>query len=405
MDTFTTSYGRTLKCDPDFLAAHTVVSDDVSGTQPTQYDVSKKYVQKMEISDFIKDKLEYDLLMGFVESLGQGPWKNAIDVGGAEGTMAYLLKAEGLAEHASVLEIRDMRDTLTPAHFKKLELLLQGLKHIKHFNKKLQKKLFTSHMANFGYIPPKNSKFWKVPKYIYKAKVDDYIIGDFYEQSGKYDLITMFLCIQHFDVERLFAKVYDMLEEGGTYCFLVDSWWWPVNSSGIVGEFPYACQRLNKDDFKRYVETNAPNQAKSILTRYNYYHHGKQRPTIMDYIRLAEAAGLTLLGYRRLMPLEKTHPKTPVNTRAVEDFSDATLDDVLKDIHQFRSDVTKTDLQTAFTMAVFTKKSKKKQPMKEYLDNLNSTNYGYYNHPGKKLNRTKAFNPLMVRFYEFLRRM
>ena len=54
-------------------------------------------------------------------------------------------------------------------------------------------------------------------------------------------------------------------------------------------------------------------------------------------------------------PTNDSHPKTPITPNVLHRTDQSVISNVLDDIHQFRSDVTLMDLQTAFIMAVFTK--------------------------------------------------
>ena len=124
-----------------------------------------------------------------------------------------------------------------------------------------------------------------------KPQIDNYIAGDIYKSDGTYDFISAFLCLEHFDLGALFPKVSSMLSHGGVFCFLTSSWWWPVNSTTIVGDFPYACQRLIRDDLKRYFEETHPDETEDVLRRWDSFNHGLQRPIRRYNLPRSQAEG------------------------------------------------------------------------------------------------------------------
>jgi len=161
--------------------------------------------------------------------------------------------------------------------------------------------------------------------------------------------------MEYFNLKDLFSKIYSLLSKGGLFCFLVNYWWWPVNSTGIVGDFPYVCQRLTSDDLRRYFQEHYPEKTEDIMERYEYYHRGKQQPTLNNIIKIAFDSGLQIVGTRRMIPQENTHPKTPFTPKFMMSLDNSLIFDTLEDIHQFKRDVQLIDLHTAFILGVFQK--------------------------------------------------
>ncbi len=145
------------------------------------------------------------------------------------------------------------------------------------------------------------------------------------------------------------------MNPGGTFFFIVNNWWWPVNSTTIVGDFPYVCQRLTRDDFERYFSENYPDDTEETLKIYSYLHQGGTPTTLNGYIESAGKSGLTCIGARPLLPLGRSYHKTPFPPVVLNEHQDSKLQDVLEDIHCFRNDVSLIDLQSAFVMAAFSK--------------------------------------------------
>ena len=146
-----------------------------------------------------------------------------------------------------------------------------------------------------------------------------------------------------------------MLEPGGVFYFIYRYWWYPVNSTLIVGEFPYACQRLERDDLLRYFSERMPGREQDVQALYNYLHLGRVQPVLDDLVEMAEATGMRLLGSKKLTPLAQGDSSTPYAPRRLQAERASVFDEVLEDIRCFRQDVRLTDLKAKYVMAAFTK--------------------------------------------------
>ena len=47
--------------------------------------------------------------------------------------------------------------------------------------------------------------------------VDKMIVGDIYERTGPFDIITAFLCLEYFDLSKIFEKVSSLLQPDGIF--------------------------------------------------------------------------------------------------------------------------------------------------------------------------------------------
>jgi len=367
MRTFTTEFGHVIPLIENYRNLHRLqTSGDVLYEKPAP--------PQLDLYGFLKDLFEYFMMLDFFEGYRlKGPWKRALDIGGEEGAISYMLRADGKSFYTANIEMRDLRHTLNPA-------LFAG--YLGHFRSRLSgfsrdkvpsdpsasevTKIFYELSEEFNYDPFQGVSLWK-SRFEHAPLLDEFICGDIYEHQGSYDLITAFLCLDWFDLDRLFHKVYTLLNNQGVFYFIANYWWWPVNSTAIVGDFPYACQRLTANDLLRYFQENYPEEAPDIIKRYNYFNVGKYRPTLNDYISMAYSAGLSLLGERRIMPVATKHPRTPFMPRILDAFPDTRLSAVLEDIHRFRPDVELIDLQTAFIEAAFIKMPRSDRPLADVL--------------------------------------
>jgi len=326
-----------------------------------------------------KDVFEYSLVVDFLDYLGiPMNWERLLDIGGAEGTMARLFRGEGKAKHTTVIEAVDKEYSLPDDLFMALFEDFQGIIRGGLSDPRCQARGFRGLVNDFGYHPPKGSKFYNLSLRS-DPVVDKYLVQDVYELNDRFDCITAFVCVPWFDLEKLFSKAYSLLTEGGVFCILQGCWWYPVNATLIVGDFPYACQRLHREDLKRYFDETRPEETERMLTRYDWYHQGKQRPTLDDFVDLAYNAGFSLLGARRFSPVCDTHDKTPVTPFAIDRYEGCNLKDVLDDIHHFRPDVRMMDLLTANMMMAFTKQPKCRDHLSQYIHQMKEKNdYGVY---------------------------
>ena len=340
-------------CEPSsnlFKRAHEVLA------QEGLAEFSKRVFQRMtgfEVppGSYLKDVFLYSLMLDFLMRRGiECRWETALDIGGAEGFVSRLLKAEGIVKKAACVDIIDIQQRSSR---------IQEFQRNFRINLKLgnSKALLGWQPTTYGFSPPPGHKFWNI-KFNHNPELDDYIFGDFLNMQGSFDFISGLAVIPYFELEELFAKLSALLRPGGIFFCLVDYWWWPVNSTMVCGRFPYASQRLTAEDFELYVREFHASEAEDILMRYNYYHKGKQRPTVSDYLDYGWRAGFEPIGYERLMPSEKPHPKTPMPPKALEQCKEFSFEEVLEDIHCLRPDVKLVDLQTAFVMFAMTKRDR-----------------------------------------------
>ena len=370
---FQTSFGTTIPLIPGYKEAHPKIriSDIIT---PYAEMVPDK---QMGIDGFIKDVYEYAMMMDFLENLGiKTRWDKGLDLGGAEGTMSRLLRGEGKLKTAVTVDISDVSHNLSTQAFLKHYVRFRAACIASRFSPTLKSFLLgdglwhgrhlTPLFNHWGYWPPASSKFWNLT--LKKApKIDRYITGDVYDLQEKFDLITAFFCLDYFNIDKIFATISRLLTEGGTFFMAVNYWWYSVSAAGIVGDFPYCCQRLTREDFIRYFQEFHPEEADDALQRYNYYHQSAIHPTLNDYAEIADRYDMTTLGSTRLTPPRDVHHRSAVTPTQLNQFEDSRLQDVLADVRRFRPDVGLLDLQTAHVMLVFQKRTKQPRSLETYL--------------------------------------
>ena len=374
-DRFETSYGRSIPVLAGYYEAHQVKArvfhaepKGEGDSSPVDNSLQARVMRNMSISgvkrqaarahrvifdkvngSYLKDAFEYGVVVDFLSSIGfDGPWNTLLDIGGAEGYIARLFKAEGRTKTAVCVDVIENKATTAD----------MWLNHYRYKRTKLldgKKGLLRKLPNYFGYYPSSDGAYLNI-RFREAPALDEHIVGDALSVSGRFDMVTAFLCLEYFDLDDIFPKVHELLDEQGIFAVLVNYWWWPVNSTAIVGHFPYAAQRLAEDDFQRYLSEFHPDLAAEYTRRYRYFHKGKQRPTIRSFLEAAQNHGFESCGYLRLTPQHGGEPKTPLPPSALKRRADFSFSGVLDDIAQFRDDVAEIDLRTAYALCIFQKR-------------------------------------------------
>jgi len=293
-----------------------------------------------------------------------------------------MLTAEGKCKYSDCVELFDYRNNI---NFKKLVNYYNNLKFfsniplLKHVGKiKRRLKSIEQKGAKFGLYSLDKSKLWRI-NFQHEGILREYIVDDVYNLDKKYNLITSFFCLEYFDHTKLFKKISTLLDEDDIFVLIDSYWWWPVNSSTIVGYFPYAAQRLTRDDFVRYVEEFHPDEKEGMLKKYDFFGNGlTDKPTLHSFITEAEKNDLSLIGYHRFMPFQDTQLRTPITPKILEECNDTNLNEVLRDIHEFRTDVNEEDLKTSQILIAFRKKPNKKNSVSDWVQKIKKDDYGHY---------------------------
>ncbi|NOS67693.1 MAG: methyltransferase domain-containing protein [Candidatus Peribacteraceae bacterium] len=369
---FTTSFGRQIPFVEGYLEAH--------ARNPWENDWSDQEAEgfmtsPMSYSSFRKDLVEYAVARKFLHSLGvKGPWGSALEIGGREAVVARLIKGEG-TEYVETIDLKPYYKRLSTPLFKtrmrdvfapkvrgiRVPRRLAGLANPKYYD------WAQSQAREFGLQPDRNFG-WDI-KMVREPDLGTYTIGDVntYDFKRKYDFVSAMGCLDYFDPEHLFKRVSSILNPGGIFVFLFEYWWFPVNTTDVVGHFPYVTQRLTRDDFIRYAAENfSAKEADWLLKRRDYYHQGNVLVP-KQYCDIADKNDLYVLGEHRCMTLRNYFRRTSMTPYFLDQFEDSKLKDVMEDIKQFRGDVSLADLKTGFMMMAFEKRGPRKPHVQERI--------------------------------------
>jgi hypothetical protein len=194
--------------------------------------------------------------------------------------------------------------------------------------------------------------------------LDGLLISDVYKQQEKHELITSFASLCCFDSEDIMQKVSQLLVDGGVFFVYVNLWWFPINSTILVGNFPYSHCRLDQDDWIRYCKEFHPQYFTEMRRLYDVID--SKHPTVSNYIETASRNRLTLLGYERCIHTQAHDPRSRFSPNHIETFfENSYLNEVLSNIRRFRNDVSIEDLQTSHVFMAFQKRG---SPSKLHID-------------------------------------
>ena len=185
---------------------------------------------------------------------------------------------------------------------------------------------------------------------------DGYIVGNVYDVEEQHDLITTVGVLQYFDLPRIFAKISSMLAPGGVFVLYENYWWYPLNGMKAVGDFPFTCQRLDRDDLLRYFRHARPDASNDVEQMLQVY--GTAYTTVGDYEQHARTAGLDVVGARRLRPrYEYDHRlgERKIGGLLHARLAGCSLDDIVAEVRRHKPDVVREDLQTSHVIMVFRK--------------------------------------------------
>lgn len=384
---FKTKYNHEIEIREDYRKGCPPLFD------PKEYSTDKKQTEEGAFG-IICDIYEFSILIDWLTKIGYplNKYKKLLDVGGNTGLIARLFHGYGLVAEAYCLDKSDFTDSLP------MEKVMDLLKHIQKTKKdtlKLEdnngkytigiamKEIYYMIRYLFKRYLQLNQKVTYIPvTYIYNTikicqsllpapfpiimfnmnpdgdySLSKFIHGNFYELNGKYDCITSFSSLDHFTPSDFFKKAHFLLEDDGVLLMWHCSWYYLLCPPAVYGDFPFACQRLERDDLERYFYEYYPEEKEQALRAYDYYHNGEPGYTLNDYKDIAAQNGFSLVNYHRLKPLDgKLHNKM-ANWEFKGDHGPSVLNEVLRDIHCFKKDVTEQDLLTHSYFLIFKKES------------------------------------------------
>ena len=109
-DFFVTKFGNKIQTIESYIDVHNTADYQTV----IEHTVKRAEKHKSSQGGFLKDLLEYSLVIDFLESLGlQTKWNKTLDIGGREGFVARFLTGEGKSNYADCIELYDYGKSLT----------------------------------------------------------------------------------------------------------------------------------------------------------------------------------------------------------------------------------------------------------------------------------------------------
>jgi SAM-dependent methyltransferase len=392
---FTTSFGNTIDFVPGYLDyIESVVglpkkaSDDyvhasinaAGGHQNLDYEaVNQRLKQERKGLTLSGYAARLARVYQFLDLLGntrlEPRFEKHLDIGCGYGFQPRIMRALGVVGETTGIDVYDRCSAVDEANLKKQHRQLRWLKALEPIRRRAEKvpvelrsdlrravlekgldPLSPRHRYKnqVGWMP--DLDFYNL-KFKTEPKLDRFIQGDVFELKEKFNLITTFTSFEWFEARTILPKVSEMLEDGGVFYIWVSNWWSDTNVTRLSGHFPFACQRMNKDDYFRYLDECLPDHAEAMKGAYEWFD--PSHPTLADYTEIGYENGLIALDYREYNRPDSFGTHSGISPLGHLDLDGGVLHRVLEEIQQFRPDVRLTDLLPFSHGILFQKVDKK----------------------------------------------
>jgi len=348
MSSFTTEFGHKIEFVPGYFEAnkkynaHVDASDHAFDAELRTFSGGKRW-------DFWHPAKDYVNLSAIIYFLRRHQvlqnWERGIDLGGAEGASIALMKAAGYIKHATNSDIYDYSPVIGPGYFRSFIEFLSTVYESESEEAMQTRKIMARTRYSFDYFPQQGAMTGLLNSFPHSAEIDVNLHGNMMDLNEQYDFVMSCGVFEHLDLDQVLAKVSALLSRGGTFACMDGYWWFPVNSAGFVGHFPYMLQRLSASDLERYMTGYHPEAWPALRKRYSHINGGKLRPTISDWIALGHKHCLRTVAVERIMPARHHRiPEVPAKLFRQPYFDPS---EVLRDIAAIRDGVVIEDLMTS----------------------------------------------------------
>ena len=293
-----------------------------------------------------KDLVAFSAMLRFLERWNLlSRRERSLDLGGAHGTCAALFKGAGFVSHATNLDLHDYSAVIGEDYFARFVEFINELEVLEGAEADRVKQTIRVAKYLWDLFPQQDLATGLHLSYPIAPRVDEWQMKDIFNATGKYDLVTTFYVFDLLDLDKALAKVRELLTDDGIFVCSDEYWWFPINSSMIVGHFPYAMQRLSYADLERYVSEHHPEILPGFKERYHFLYGGTKPPTINDWFTIARRQGLRTVAFERVVPKVSHRIKDCPPQLMQQPWFDP--QEVLRDIEHIRPGVVLDDLMTA----------------------------------------------------------
>jgi SAM-dependent methyltransferase len=340
---FVTSFGDQITLNDDYL-------EQFGGrlSLPSKKDIVYNDTDfKCDLGTFVLKNYECATIMDRIRRQGIRPkFSKLLDIGSGTAVMPKICYAKKYAEHVTCVDFYPWGKSAI--NNKKVVFFLNMIWGCQFLNLKNLR----GPMLHWEWLVSKENF---APCFPRSEEKFEYVVGDFFQQTGEYDWINSSLTLNYFDPEKIFQKVASLLSSSGLFTFNVSCWWFPRNQTKLVGKMPYASQRLNEQDFKRYIKQVHPEiPVSDIMDAYKEFSP-KAPASIEDYISSAAKYGLYPVFIDGHMPNGPTNKRCGVTPGHMKIEHNEAPIEVIKNIKKFRSDVTLQELYTSHYLMGFKK--------------------------------------------------
>lgn len=301
MNSFKTEFGHTIPFVPGYFDRNKAYAYYAKGARLHEGLTEKK--EPIPFNAYLKDWVEFSSLAMFMLRFGLlgTPKKSGLDLGGAEGACIRLFKAAGFIEEAYNLDIDDYSSVFNDDKFREVvDLFRNYAKAVPKDSEDTIRQEILAAKWGFDHYPEAPYLAGLINQFPRDSNATDFHM-DVMDAPGTYDLVTSYFCFDYLDLNRILPKVRSLLNPGGVFAGMFEYWWWPINSTGIIGHFPYAGARLSFKDLERYHAEHHPDLIENLYFKYHYFHEGKQRPTVDEWFSIAKSHGLKPIAFERIV--------------------------------------------------------------------------------------------------------
>ena len=297
------------------------------------------YENSMDLTDesFISDLKTFDYFYEIFSRQGLlKKYDKHLDIGGQDACFGYLCNSLNITNSTLSIDPININEDKFKRNRSYFKFLFRNF-----LTKNLNPNRFT---GKLGFVNKKTSIYNNLPILKTNKKLTT-STENIFKHKGKYDLITMNFSLEYFEPPKIFKKIYSLLNKNGILYIKCGYWWHMYTPSKIFSKNnPYLVQRYKKAKIINLLKKEKFN-LKHFEDMYNYFHKGKFKPVIEDYLNFALKNNFEIFSAQRFIPnkvildnIKKEATPVEINYKKIKK--------ILGDIKKNKNNVTIEDLYT-----------------------------------------------------------